>query len=406
MNAQDFGESVLSRAKALSEEGKDANQIAKILFDADPEGKNYGIGIVLNDDGGPMESSATILEYAAREVATSTHGNYYNSAAIMADLKSAVLRWQRIPEELWDKFILALPSDAGTGAVLSAVEPSLAIDGNIAAVGVEELGWPAYGAIAKTCRVATREYPTDCVITDPDALPLYQAGPMNTTGRVTADTVLADRAKAAADRVIILDRAYTGFEFARLLATDGYDAAVRLSYEKQLAPFLEGNMPVLIALSPTKCFRSFALRPAGMLLAFVPDAGMRKEVAGITGYLMRARGCSFEHPISRGFAKAMVSDLGRLEAEHAEALARCAATEEAWGMLATGTEIKPLFSDQYSGLFRNPPAREGAEVALYGEHIYPVFSSGRCRINVTGLPGSKEMQSTHVAAFARACKGG
>jgi hypothetical protein len=404
MSAQEFGEGILQRAKALGDDGKDANQTAKILCDADAEGHNYGIGIVLNDDGNPLETSATILDFAAREVEASTLGNYYNSAAIMSDLKSAVLRWQRVPEEYWDRFVLALPSDAGTGAVLSAVEIALAIDNTLAEVGVEELGWPAYGAIAKTCRVGIRECPTDCVISDAGVLPLYQAGPMNTTGRVTSEEVLASRAEAARDRVIILDRAYSGFEFARNLDSDGYDTVMRRSYEKQLAPFLAGNQPVLIALSPTKCFRSFALRPAGMLLAYVPDAATRKEVTGIAGYLMRARGCSFEHPVSRGFAKAMVSALDKLEGEHAEALTRCATTEAAWGVLARGTEIETLFSDQYSGLFRNPPAREGAEVALYGEHIYPVFSSGRCRINVTGLPGNEALQGTHVAAFARACK--
>ena len=323
----------------------------------------------------------------------------------MNDLKDEVLKWQRIPEHLWESFVLATPSDAGTGAVVSAVEIALKLQDDLNTIGVEELGWPAYAAIARSCRVGFKEFPTDCVIHEQHLLPIYQAGPMNTTGRVTAESVLADRAKSAAEsnRLVILDRAYSGFEFAKRLQDDGYDAIMRMSYEKQIAPFIEHGAPHLIAISPTKCFRSFALRPAGLLLAFLPDESKRKEVTTVANALMRARGCSFEHPITRAFIKAMVNDRESLEGEQATVLQRVADTELAWEALSQDTSIESLFSENYSGLFRNPSAREGADVAIFGDHIYPVFSNGRCRINVTGLPEDEQLQRKHVSAFAAGC---
>ena len=404
-SSSDFGECVRNRAKLLASEGKDANQIAKILCDADPDGHNYGIGIVLDSEGQAMSTSETILKHTLTEIEGSQRGNYYSSAAILADLKVAVLKWQRIPEELWDFIVLILPSDAGTGAVKSAVDLSLKLNSDLNSIGVEDLGWPAYAAIARSCRIEFHVFPTDCVISDVGVLPIYQAGPMNTTGRVTPDSVLSDRAEsaAAANRITILDRAYSGFEFSALTDTDGFDTVLRKSCERQIGPFIERGNPLLIAISPTKCFRSFALRPAGMLLAFIPDDAMRKEVVGIGGYLMRARGCSFEHPITRAFANAMVTDLDALEQEHADVLRRVTETERAWENLSRGTSIERLFTNEYSGLFRNPKAGDDADIALYGEHIYPVFSSGRCRINVTGIPGDEELQNKHVAAFANAC---
>ena len=56
-SSSDFGECVRNRAKLLASEGKDANQIAKILCDADPDGHNYGIGIVLDSEGQAMSTS-------------------------------------------------------------------------------------------------------------------------------------------------------------------------------------------------------------------------------------------------------------------------------------------------------------------------------------------------------------
>ena len=401
----EFAESVRKRAQALAAEGKDANQIAKILCDADAAGHNYGIGIVLDSDGRAMTSSETILKYTLREIEDSGRGNYQSSAAILADLKTAVLKWQRIPQHLWDRFLLILPSDAGTGAVKSAVDLVLKLNQKVTSIGVEELGWPAYSAIARSCRIECQEFPTDCIIEDDAVLPLYQAGPMNTTGRVTADSILRQRAQSAASksRPVILDRAYPGFEFSGRLEVEGYDAVMRMSYQRQIAPFIGQENPLLIAVSPTKCFRSFALRPAGMLLAYIPDEATRNEVSTLAAVLMRARGCSFEHPITRAFAKALVSDLPALEREHAQVLRRLAQTEHLWASLTRNTPIENLFSESYSGLFRNPLACQDSEITLYGQHIYPVFTAGRCRINITGLPGDEELQRRHIGAFARTC---
>ena len=79
---------------------------------------------------------------------------------------------------------------------------------------------------------------------------------------------------------------------------------------------------------------------------------------------MRARGSSFEHPVTRGFVKAMIGDLESLEAEQAGALQRLADAEKLWGRLVAGTAIEELFSENYAGLFRNPLAREDAPPAV------------------------------------------
>ena len=136
-----IGREVESRAQALASEGKDANQIAKILFDADPEGHNYGIGIVLDSQGQAVATSETLLRYMVEEVEGSGGGYYQNSSALMEKLKSTVLGWQRIPKPLWGSFELILASDAGTGAVKSAVEIALTMDESLNSIAVEELGW-------------------------------------------------------------------------------------------------------------------------------------------------------------------------------------------------------------------------------------------------------------------------
>lgn len=401
----EFGKKVKEQAAILASEGKDANQIAKIIFDADQEGCNYGIGIVLDTEGKAMATSETLLKYVHQEIEGSGKGDYRNSASLMADLKASVLSWQRVPEALWDSFVLALPSDAGTGAVSFAVQMALALNTELRCIGVEELGWPGYKAIARSCRVEYREYPSSCVIDEEGVLPVYQAGPQNTTGQVVPQAVVAGRAASmvGAQYLGLLDRAYSGFEFASLLETKGYDVVMQMSYQQQIAPFVDQGVPVLIAISPTKCFRSFALRPAGMLLAFVPHFGMRKQVATLANTVMRARGSSFEHPITRAFVRAMVQDRELLEQEHAVALNRIAAAERVWATLARGTDIEPLFAEGFSGLFRNPNIREGADVRLYNEHIYPVISGGRCRINVTGIPSDQVLQQKHAGAFASSC---
>ncbi|MBN1310533.1 MAG: aminotransferase class I/II-fold pyridoxal phosphate-dependent enzyme [Anaerolineae bacterium] len=401
----EFGKEVKSKAEALAAEGRDANQVAKIIIDADPESCNYGIGIVLDNEGQAMATSETLLRYLQEEIEGSGRGQYRNSASLMADLKAAVLQWQRIPQTIWDSFVLALPSDAGTGAVSTAATIALAMHSGLDCIGVEELSWPGYKAIAKSCRVDYKEFPSEQAINREEVLPIYQASPQNTTGQVADKAVIAERAAMAANghRTIILDRAYSGFEYASLLGTKGYDAIMGMSYERYIAPFVNENVPMIIAISPTKCFRSFALRPAGMLLAFIPDSTTRKQVTSLMNSVIRARGSAFEHPATRALVRAMIADREQLEREHALALSRLAETEQIWLTLSRGTAVEPLFAEGYAGLFRNPKIREGADVNLYNEHIYPVISSGRCRINITGIPSDENLQRKHAEAFARSC---
>lgn len=401
----EFGEKVYEQALKLKEQGKDANQIVKVLFDQDPEGHNYGIGIVLGGDGKPGATSSTLLEYTSAELELSKSGKYMNSNAMMEELQSATLKWQRIPEEYRDKFKLAIPSDAGTGALKTAVELTLLLNPHVQTLGIQELGWPAYKTIAKTSRIQIKEFSGDAIIIGENLLPLYQAGPMNTTGFVAGKELVEARAKSAADNnsYVILDRAYSGFEFTRLLATSSYDEIMRKSYELQIQPFIEQSVPFCLAVSPTKAFMTFALRPCGLLLIFCPETSKEKEMTTLVNTTIRARGSSFEHLVTRAFVKAMTKDLARLEAEHKAALERLAEAEAIWRKLVQGTPMEYLYAENYAGLFRNPQAREDAAIHIYNEHIYPVFANQRCRQNVTGIPDNAELAQKHVKVFAEQC---
>jgi aspartate/tyrosine/aromatic aminotransferase len=400
-----FGQQVYEQAQQLQQQGKDANQIAKILCDQDPDGHNYGIGIVLGGDGKPIATTSTLLEYTAAELKQSTLGKYMNSNALMEEVKIATLKWQRIPEEYWGNFKLALPSDAGTGAVKTALEMALVLDNRVTTLGLEELGWPAYKAMAKLSRLDWKEFPFESVIDDDSIFPIYQASPMNTTGFVQAPDTIEARAKAAAAKNawVLLDRAYPGFEFARLLHEESYDAVMRKSYELQIKPFLDQGAPFFLAIGPTKAFVTFALRPSGLLLVYCPDSSQMQEVSTLLNQAIRARGSAFEHPVTRAFAKAMTQDFGKLEAEQIKTLERLAEAEVMWRKLVQGTPMEYLYADNYAGLFRNPKVREGAEVAIYDQHVYPVFSKGRCRQNMTGIPHDEELARKHVKVFAEQC---
>ncbi|WP_027707109.1 aminotransferase class I/II-fold pyridoxal phosphate-dependent enzyme [Zooshikella ganghwensis] len=403
--ALEFGQSVFEHAQRLQEEGRDANQIAKILCEKDQQGHNYGIGIVLDGEGRAMASSSTLLEYATKEVQESTIGDYKNSNAQLESLKEAVLSWQQVPKEYWSKFKLGLVSDAGTGAVKTAVELGLMQNSALNTLGVETLGWPAYKAIAKVARVQFAEFAQDGIIDQENTLPIYQAGPMNTTGMVRSADVIKQRAKVAADKgqFVVLDRAYSGFEFARELADKGYQSVMAQSYDLQIRPFVEQGVPFCLAISPTKAFITFALRPCGLVLLFCPDEQEQKGAVLTLNTIIRARGSSFEHPITRAFAKAMINDGARLHAEHEQALARVAEAEAVWQELVKGTAIEYLYSSDYAGLFRNPQAKDDAAVHIYEQHIYPVFASNRCRQNVTGIPADRALAERHVKAFAEQC---
>jgi hypothetical protein len=400
-----FGDTVIAEAARLRQTGLDANQIAAILCKQDPQGKNYGIGILLGGNGKPLPTSPTLLEYVQRELQESGNGSYLNSDAAKKGLTEAVLRWQGVPESLWPQFELLLPSDAGTGAVQMAVLAAALLKDGISAIAVEELGWPAYRAIAVSARLRFQTFATDALATGEGVLPVYQAGPLNTTGQVPSPEVVRARAEAAASSgaFVVLDRAYPGFEYARQVATRPYAALMAESFRAQVLPFAAAGVPFALAISPTKAFVTFALRPCGLLLVFLPDPSRRAEVGQKLTALVRARGCSFEHPVTRAFVKALVKDRGRLEAEHAAALSRCAEAEDQWRALAEGTPIAELFSERYAGLFRNPTAKTDADRELYGAHLYPVFTEGRCRLNVTGLPSDTARARPDVAAFARCC---
>ncbi|MFH1724787.1 MAG: aminotransferase class I/II-fold pyridoxal phosphate-dependent enzyme [Elusimicrobiota bacterium] len=400
-----FGQDVLKEAQRLKEAGRDANQIANILCQKDPEGHNYGIGIILGGDGRPVESSATLTAYAKKEIEASARGSYMNSAKILPAFKEEVLRWQRIPEAHWEDLIVAIPSDAGTGAVCSAVQFAAMADPSLGTLAIERLGWPAYTAIAKAARLGVKEFPSQGVVEERDVLPIYQAGPMNSTGEIPRRPGVEARAEQAASsgRLVVLDRAYSGFEYARNMDVVGYDGAMRRSYELQLEPFFRKKAPFALALSPTKAFVTFALRPCGVLLVHEPDPEKRGQAGVLLTALIRSRGSAFEHPLTRAFVKAMAESRASLEKEHEAALRRVAEAEASWRRLAAGTPLAPHFTDRFAGLFRNLESSAEAPARLYQKHLYPVFPGGRCRLNVTGLPSDESLARRHVDAFAEAC---
>lgn len=408
-NTATFGQDVIAEAERLRNTGLDANQIAGILCKKDPQGKNYGIGILLGRDGKPMPTSATLLSYVEKELRESGAGNYFNSDTVRKDMLEAVLRWQGVPEALWPNFQLLLPSDAGTGAVQTAIQVALILKDSIKTLSVEQLGWPAYKTIASAARLGFQEYATDATASGDGVLPLYQAGPMNTTGRVpTLDLVKARAASAKRSGTpVVLDRAYSGFEYARRLAVtagdDVYQQIMKDSFRNQILPFVEAGVPFALAISPTKAFVTFSLRPCGLLLVYHPEVATLQTLGPKLAGLIRARGSSFEHPITRAFVKAMIHDRAKLEQEHAAALLRCAEAERAWATYVKGTAIEPLFSDAYAGLFRNPLAKPNAAQELYGAHLYPVLSEGRCRLNVTGLPADAAEAAALAGTFAKFC---
>jgi hypothetical protein len=400
-----FGDEVIAEAQKLRESGLDANQIAGILCKKDPQGKNYGIGILLGRDGKPMPTSPTLLGYVEKELKESGQGSYFNSDALKTEMREAVLRWQGVPEALWPHFQLLLPSDAGTGAVQTAVQAAILLNEKFSTLAVEELGWPAYKAIAASARLRFQEFATDGVAQGEGVLPLYQAGPLNTTGRVPSAEVVKARAQGAksAGIPVVLDRAYSGFEFARFSGKWPYAEIMRKSFAAQVLPFVDAGIPFAVAISPTKAFVTFALRPCGLLLVFHPDKAKALALAPKLAGMIRARGSSFEHPITRAFVKAMIRDRTRLEEEHAQTLGRTAEAEKQWQALTQGTAIEALFSDGYAGLFRNPKAKPEAAREIYGAHLYPVFAEGRCRLNITGLPSDAAQASQQVSFFAKFC---
>ena len=404
MNSES-GKQVYAQGIQLAEEGKDANQIAKILCDNDPEGCNYGIGIMLEGDGKPMATSPTLLQYVAEELSNSGSGTYMNSAKTMGELQQAVMKWQQIPEEYWESFILAVPSDAGTGAVKTAVEAAIGLNPQLRVLGTEKLGWPAYKAIAKTARLDHKEYSGDTVIQSEAVLPIYQSGPMNTTGQVRSAEMISERAQIAAQNgdMVVLDRAYSGFEFARWVEGSSIDEIMTRSYELQIKPFIDAGVTFCMALSPTKAFVTFSLRPGGILLLYCPNPAHKATNTAVVNTVMRARGSSFEHPITRAFVKAMVGNIAGLQEEQKKSLLRLAEAEGMWRKLVAGTSIEYLFAEDYAGLFRNPKVNDNAAPKIYSEHIYPVFAAQRCRLNATGIPNDEAAAEKHVEVFAQEC---
>lgn len=389
----------------LAAAGKDVNQIAALLCGDDPDGHNYGIGIMLAGNGKPMSKSAMLMAKTCDKLTAST-AKYYNSAAFMESLKGKILAWQGIPEKYWDSFVLALPSDSGTGAVVEGLRLILMDQPGLhTGMTVEEMGWPAYQAMALTNRLGFEKIEVGGVVNKFDEVPVYQAGPHNSMGVVVDEDVWKVRANMASEfsNPPLLDRAYSAFEFAQLATDNGLAAAMDTSYRTCLAPFIETEVACVIAIGGTKCFRTFDSRSCGFLLVYQPDEDKRFKWTKHLSALIRARGSAFEHPVTRALVSAMVDHFNHFENLHMESLERVAQAESAWKRHAAGTPLAKLFGSNYGGIFRTFPIIDDAAEKLYEQHIYPVIAGNIGRINVTGIPDNEALATTHIAALAEVC---
>ncbi len=395
---------VALRAQALRDGGADVNQVADLLARADSRAANYGIGIILDGHGLPMPTSPELMAQTMRAGEEGTAATYLSSKTLYPELLQQVLSWQRIPKQYWGEFLLVTPSDAGTGAVNTAVQMYLMMNSKITSLAVEELSWPVYQSIAGGNRIGFESYglQEDKVVAS-NLLTVMQAAPHNSTGYVCPPEIIRARAENCAELglPIVLDRAYPGFEHAGMLASQGYDAVMQRSCDHYLLPFLQTNCSFALSLSPTKAFRSFTLRPCGLTLVYEPDMQKRKLLAGAMNTINRGRGSAFEHPASRAFIRSLVENRPVLELEHGETLQRLADAQALWQKLLQGHPLAAAFSPQFAGMFRNLMAVEGCEKAFYQAHIYPVLAGNRCRINVTGIPLDEDQAQTHINVFAR-----
>jgi aspartate/tyrosine/aromatic aminotransferase len=405
VNEEEFSaKAVAVRAQVLRDGGADVNQVADLLARADSQAANYGIGIILDGHGRPMPTSPELMAQTMGVVEEGAAASYLSSKSLHAELLQEALSWQRIPKQYWDSFLLVTPSDAGTGAVNTAVQMYLMMNPKISSLAVEELSWPVYQSIAGSNRIGFESYGLqETEVVAPNLLTVMQAAPHNSTGFVCPSEIIRARAEKCAELglPIVLDRAYPGFENAGMLASQGYDAVMQRSCDHYLLPFLLANCSFAISLSPTKAFRSFTLRPCGLTLVFEPDAQKRKLLASAINTINRGRGSAFEHPASRAFIRSLVENRSVLELEHGQTLQRLADAQALWQKLLQGQPLAKAFSPEYAGMFRNLLGSEGCEEPFYQAHIYPVLAGNRCRINVTGIPLDEEQAQAHINVFAR-----
>lgn len=398
------GKYFLQRAHSFREDGADVNQVANLLVAEDSQAADYGIGVILDGHGRPMPTSPELMAQTLRAVEQGVDGTYLSSKSSHAQLLEAVVSWQRIPYRYWSDFVLVTPSDAGTGAVNTAVALYQMLNPKIGSLAVEERSWPVYQTIAAANRLDFSTY--DLMNPAPlkrKTLTVTQAAPHNSTGYICSKALVEARAAAAAKegQPIILDRAYPGFEQADLLSTQGYDSVMRRSCEHYLLPYMRAGCSFAIALSPTKAFRSFALRPCGFTLVYEPDPRKRAKLISAMTVINRSRGSAFEHPASRALVYSFIARREILEDEHAQSMQRLADSQKLWQKLLRDHPLSNAFSSQYAGMFRNLAGIENFELAFYEAHMFPVIAGDRCRINVTGIPIDETLAQSHLDVFTR-----
>jgi len=385
----------LALAVKLQKNGIDYNQVASQVAASDPGSANYGIGLMMGGDGRPLPENRLMLE-ALKDLAVPGPSAYRSVTNLMPIVKEKLLMWLCVPDKYWEDFILACPSDGGTGAVQAGLQALLMVS-NLRSINVSQKGWPAYRAMAAVSRVqfCEREYEH---IPLSHSLPIAQLGPHNQTGLLPTKTMKCLAEHCARNGLVCLcDMAYPGFS----ISPDGHNDVMPETFRVFMEPFLKNNVPTAFAVGFTKRFRLFATRPFGALLVYAPRSrNVRNNLQQAINQVMRARGASFSNAANMALLNVLIKDFSGFVESGQMSLQRLNHVEERWRKMTIGTSLKPYFGDDYGGLFRLLPARHEAAKQLYGRGIVPVISKGFFRINITGLPDDDEAAEFHVRSFA------
>lgn len=381
----------------------DQNLAANTRFkaDTDTDKVNLAIGTNVAANGRPW-THATAYPAALTaliEKTTTACGSYTVIAPdMLAKAKIFVCDLLGLSLDVRERTVVSFATGGGSGAVSRAISFIRSQHvGTYDTLVTQADSWPGYASIAYVNGMHFNTCPLDFA-TLPDGLLIAQTV-HNGTGRLLNETVwhaLGTRL-ATADRPVILDLPYAGFDFCDL----PYDEALEKS-ATAVRTLVTTGAPVVVALGPTKIWNTFAYRPGGATVVIcrtaeeyaAADARMKRIERGSTGFIDAA---------THALVRAMADTPDALQNDHAAILTRLAEATHDWRTHAAGTPLATYFSGEFGGLFRIVPVRASAVERLAEQHIHVVDASAngtpRVRINVMGLPHDRAKEIvTAVAA--------
>jgi aspartate/tyrosine/aromatic aminotransferase len=381
----------------------DQNVVANLRFkaDASPSKVNLAIGTNVAADGTPW-SGATAYPAALGALIRSL-GSACGSYTVaepdtLARAQHTLCDLLDVPEDVRGRTVVSWPTGGGSGAVnralsfIRAPRPE-----SYASMIVQRDSWPGYSSVAYAQGIALSLCDIDLSDVPPLGIVVAQTV-HNGTGRLLDPSRWPPLARqfAAADRPIVLDVPYLGFDCCSLPYAD--------AIQRSAAPVREliaAGTPVALAFGPTKVFNTFAYRPGGAAVVICRSAD---EAEAARSRMKRIeRGSSgFIDVATLALVHAMANDPGGLRRDHGAILMRLAEARDDWRAHAAGTPLERFFTDAYGGLFRIVPVKPGAIDRLAARHIHTVDASTpsehRVRINTMGLPHARAEEI--VAAIA------